>query len=332
MSDTPQQILIARTDKLGDVLLALPVAVAIKARYPQVEVGMLVQPYTVPVVELCQAVDTIVRADAPNRIDSARLQEQHWDTAVTLYPNFGLARALKKAGIPRRIGTARRWYSFLFNERVSVPRRAAGRHETDLNFSLLQPLGLDEYDVQFALEIPNELRQRTDGKLAATGIGTEENYIVVHPGSGGSAGNWPPEKFAELAVRAVEQAGCKVLVTGSAEEFTIVQAVTGGNNPAIIPAAGKFNLQEFAAVLQRGNWFVGNSSGPLHLARALNTPVCGLYPHDAVCGPDRWGPYGKRDSVIVPAGQMLRRGTTYGQRCEQLATISVEQVLEHLPG
>ena len=84
------------------------------------------------------------------------------DTAVVVYPRPAVAWACWRAGISRRIGTAHRWYSWGFNDRVPVRRKSSDRHELELNFELVRPLG-----VTFQGEEPRVVFSEEDRRAVA---------------------------------------------------------------------------------------------------------------------------------------------------------------------
>ena len=330
-SDPPRKILVTRTDRLGDVVLALPVIHACKQRWPDCEVWMLVRPYTAPIAGLCPDVSGVLTVTPDHQMPVEAIRAENFDTAIVLYPRWSVARGLRRAGIPRRVGTAYRVYSLYFTNRAPIHRKPSTRHETEYNLALRRPLGIEDPAVAFHLSIPAAEQRQADDILESLGVGRRDVFIVLHPGSGQSAGNWPPEFFADLAARIVERYHYKVLVTGADGEFSLVAEVVDGGCPDILNTAGKFSLAQFAAVLQRAACVVGNSSGPLHLARALDTLVLGLYPTDTVTGPVRWGPYGRPDAVLTPGnGPTMKGDGAFARRSQLLATITVDQVFERM--
>jgi ADP-heptose:LPS heptosyltransferase len=181
--------------------------------------------------------------------------------------------------------------------------------------------------VDFSLPVPEAVSAGALVKLGELGIRPGAAFAVVHPGSGGSARDWPPERFASLAGSLAGE-GVMVLVTGSAAERPLVDRVISTCGSGVIGAAGVFDLHELAAMLSACSLFVGNSSGPLHLAVAMGTPVVGLYPQIPEIGPRRWGPYAELARVIVPdrpatCRECRGRGA---RKCACMETIGVEMV------
>ena len=79
-----------------------------------------------------------------------------------------------------------------------------------------------------------------------------------------------------------------------------MDAVVQGSGAGALSLAGMLSLPELAALYARASVVVANSTGPLHLAAALGTPVVGIYPQLTAMSPARWGPYTDTKRVLCP--------------------------------
>lgn len=304
------RILVSRTDRIGDLVLSLPMVRTLKSVYPHARVDLLVRQETAPVVDGQPGVDGILiyRPDSGRSRELAtQLTGKKYNAVICLYPRPELARSFVRAKIPVRIGTARRWYSHRFTHRVNISRRTSGRHEKDLNLDLLKPLGIDpDYSLvpEMALNSPSQVS--LPGPLAPAGTQTEKGtqatrkpLVVMHPGDGGSAANWRVEKYAELA-RLLQIEHIEMILTGTQADrekhLALFSAVVGEDRIF----SGRTDLPRLMQILAHCDLFIGGSTGPLHLAAALGTPVVGLYGPIYATTPDRWGPCGAGHTVFVP--------------------------------
>src|SRR5687767_4635573 len=108
-----KRIIISRTDSIGDVVLTLPLAVALKKRIPNAYILFLGQKYTEPVIRCCSAVDEFIDAGdvlAPDGKDYLKRLEA--DAMLHVFPKSNIASTAKSAGIPLRVGTSHRLYHF----------------------------------------------------------------------------------------------------------------------------------------------------------------------------------------------------------------------------
>ena len=124
-SDTSrfQRILIVRTDRLGDVVLTLPLLPVLRRRYPTAHIAMLLRRYTGEIVKGNPYANELLWYDDDNGLVPFRkmshvLRKENFDAVIVVYPTLRLAFLMFWSRIPVRIGTGYRYYSFLFNRRV----------------------------------------------------------------------------------------------------------------------------------------------------------------------------------------------------------------------
>jgi heptosyltransferase-3 len=331
-----RRILIVRTDRLGDVILTLPMAQVLKSQSPEVHVAMLVQRYTADLVHQSAYVDELIFADdergeIPLMQLADTLRSGKFDAVVHTHPRFRIALATWLSGIPVRVGSGYRWYSILFNRRVFEHRKDATRHELEYNLNLLAAIGCPvTYQAPLLQVRPQDLRSVRQ-RLESLGVNQQDSIVILHPGSGGSARDWNVRNFGSLAHRLSERPNVKVLVTGSEHERALVEVVKSIGGRRVVSVAGMFALSEIGALASLANVFVANSTGPLHIAAAVGTPVVGLYPQGTALSAARWGPYTKQKAILSPVGMPLdcNTCTRNGSRvCECMDSISVDDVFE----
>ncbi len=322
-----RRILLSRTDRLGDVILSTPLATALKKRFPALEVFFLARRYTADILEMHPHVDGIICLDELSAgALASRLKKCGFDAVVALFPRPQLAWRFFQAGIPLRVGTGYRWYSFLYNRRVDQHRKHSQRHEAEYNLQLLEPLGVAGASVEFHYRRDPAVELEVTRLLATQGV--EDGFVVLHPGSGGSAREWPPEHFATLARQLVVEKKRQVVLTGHASERELTQRIQQLAVKKLINLAGSLTLKQLAGVIARAAVFVSNSTGPLHLARMVGTPVVAFYPPITACRPERWGPYGCRADVLMSQQEeCFRCRNSRLQVCPCMQAIPVAEAL-----
>jgi len=332
-----RNILVVRTDRLGDVLLTLPVLPLIHACHPEARVTMLLSRYTGEIVEGNRNADGLLWYDdipgrpAPFLRMVRRIRKEHFDAVILVHPTFRLAWMMKLAGIPVRVGTGYRYYSFLLNRRVYEHRKDARRHELEYNLRLLAELGCTVPDKlerpDYGVSIPPEAERKVHELKQSFGVGLERPLVIIHPGSGGSAREWPLESFARLAAGLQLRNNVDIVVTGSREEEQRVRRCIDLAGGRLVSFAGLLGLKELAALIQSASLFVSNSTGPLHLAVAVGTPVLGFYPQITAMSPRRWGPYGGVSRVLVPKKPVdcAECAGSSGRACACMDSIPVEE-------
>ncbi len=294
-----RRIVVSRTDRIGDVVLSLPVFASLKKCFPAGELTALVQPYTAEVVSSFHAVDDILTYDPSESLISTvrKFKEINADAILLLFPRFRIALAAFLARIPVRVGTAYRWYSFLFNNKVYEHRKDSVKSEAEYNLTLAAAIGCRVRDFEARLTIDNQALKSARDFLDRNGI---ERFVTVHPGSGGSAANWSPANFRQLSGAIAKELDVSVVVTGSAAEKELCGHVSDGNLKCR-NAAGVFSIREFIALLSLSDSFVSNSTGPIHLAASVGTPVVGIYPNNKPMTPTRWAPITEKKLILTPS-------------------------------
>ncbi|MFC2150515.1 glycosyltransferase family 9 protein [Calditrichota bacterium] len=320
-------ILILRNDRLGDVILTLPVVPALHKRHPDARIHFLTSHAVAPLLHQIDGIDKVIPSEADDaRSVISELKSLQIDSAYCLRPTYANAIALKRANIPHQVGTSRRWYSYLFNKRVNVSRKFSGSHEADLN---LITCGFDkdvsEYPFPKVRQSDDVIRN-TKELLLKEKLVPDQKYFIVHPGSGGSARDWSVNYFRDFAIGFSKQTNWQCVVTGSVSEVKKVSAVAGEK---FVNLAGKTDLLTLTALLGQARFAISNSTGPLHLAHLLGTKVLGLYPPVPNCTPDRWGPYRAPESAMMPNLPMCSQCTpSKSSLCTCMEQLTVEEVLD----
>ena len=323
------RVLLVRTDRLGDVLLSTPVARALKKADAANHVTMMVSPYTKPILDSSPHVDDVItyEEEQSDRELLRKVAGGNFDVAVILHPTLRLAWILARAGIPERYGTASRLYSFLFNRRIRLRRSVAGLHESECNLAMVEPLCGKSHDLLPEVFITDAERAETEDLLRRLVLNSKD-FVAIHPGSGGSARDWPLHMFASLADAVMNRLGKKVLVTGGTDEVELVSRMTALMNGSPATLAGELDVRQLASVLQDAAVLVTNSTGPMHLATALGTPVVAVFCPMEGCNPARWGPIGEGNIVLRPDVPNCR--DCVGEGCTHydcMERVSVEMVL-----
>jgi ADP-heptose:LPS heptosyltransferase len=300
----PARIIISRTDSIGDVVLTLPVAGALKEKFPGSMLTFLGRDYTRDVVSLSEHVDDFLSWDELKKQDGK--EQLSWfrslnaDVIIHVFPVKEIAKLAAKARIPERIGTSGRLYHYLYcNRIVRFSRRRSDLHEAQLNFKLLDPLigevnpSLQELADLYGLKAGKKQDGEVDGL-----IDTNRFNLILHPKSKGSAREWPLENYTGLISHLPEK-HYKIFVTGTAEEGQLLEEFLQQNQHKVTDLTGRFSLEEFIQFIDTADGLVAASTGPLHLSAALGKLAIGIYPPIRPMDPGRWAPLGKHAHYLV---------------------------------
>jgi heptosyltransferase-3 len=347
------RILVVRPDRIGDVMLSTPVFEVIKRHYPNSKITVMVQAAVAPLIKGLASVDEVMIFDPNGRHSGIRgffrllrdIRIKRFRIAVVLQTRFRISLAVFIARIRYRVGPLSKVHSFfLYNRGVRQRRSQVEMHETDYNLNLLRKLGIrvGTRNVQTSVHVQPEAREEARAWLLSQGWNGEDPFIVVHPGMGGSALNWPETHYTDL-IRALVRDNRKVLLSSGpldrAPAEKILEALGPVREKIMIYGLGKGphpSIEFFAGLLDLSSVVVAPSTGPLHVAVALKKPVVTFYPPIRVQSAIRWGPYINDDSqasLLIPEVYCGEDFKCRGNLCNYfpcMKTITVAQTVEQV--
>lgn len=299
---TARRIAVVRLDRLGDMFLTFPMFPVLREYAPDAELHLVCRPYTSPAAQGVESIDrvhTVPSSDAVEELEDVFRRER---LDVVFFPLFDPRHAWAgvRGGVRHRVGNGRRTLSVLYNHWIFTRRSwRSGKHEAALNVEMVETMIGKKVPTRLvAPVIAPATRASRDGRLREAGIVPGLRYMVVHPGSGGSApATWAPERFAEVARVIAQERQFTVLVTGSPDEATLVERVVR-HCPGAISLAGRLALPELIALIADAGLVITNCTGPMHVATAYDTPVVGALPGTDV---PRWHPLSPRGGWVASA-------------------------------
>jgi ADP-heptose:LPS heptosyltransferase len=305
INTVPQNIIISRTDSIGDVILTLPVAAVLKKHFPAMTIGFMGKSYTRPVIEACKYVDEFI--DVEDFLQKQVLVGgQAPQCILHVFPRSGIAKRARQLGIPLRIGTTNRLYHwFTCNKLVKLSRKKSDLHEAQLNLKLLQPFGIDTtYSLPHIASLFGFEKLQPLPASFASLIQKEKYNLILHPKSQGSAREWPLENFLQL-IETLDKNKFNIFISGTAREKERMQWLFDKAGDRITDITGKMSLPEFIAFINQCDGLVACSTGPIHIAAVLGKDALGIYPPMRPVHPGRWAPLGPNAQVFVQDKQCV---------------------------
>jgi ADP-heptose:LPS heptosyltransferase len=297
---------------IGDILHSVPLLKRLRERRPDKQIVWLVGPWGEGLArryEKTVAEIVVFASDYPNYWRQHRAWRQsawtQWGTGrrlnrmgaegfVSTIPEDGACRYLANAICPKIwSGVGDRPPPRVRKDvRTAFQPYQRDRYEADSQAGLLSALGIDGPPIdRLAYSVTGPEREQASDFLARQGIQSDRPLALLAPGSGWSGKNWLPERFGEIADWLVREKGCQVAWTGTAAEKGLIPE--SRNRDWIW--MGKMSLELLAAVIERARIWVGNDSGPLHLAAAVDTATVSIW---GPTSPARWGPKGPRHRQV----------------------------------
>jgi ADP-heptose:LPS heptosyltransferase len=280
---------------IGDVLLATPCMHALRSRYD--EITALTAPAHREVLAANPDLSSVLVDEGSFLGLRERLARERFDAAVVTWATLRSAALPFAAGVPERVGQARRPYSFLFSRRVVV-RTELGDHVTHWSQILLdyaRALGCDTAEAVPTFVVPPDASVAAAKLLHSAGV--VGPYAVLHPTRGIAAvrERWPADALAALGRALRTTFDVPIVVTGTDEDRTVADAVAAGAGG--VSLAGRTSIAQFGALCSGAHFVVAMDSGPMHVAAAVGAPTVGIFALRSD-EPQRWAPVGPRVAIV----------------------------------
>ena len=293
--------LIARIDRIGDVVLSTPIPREIKKAFPDSFVSVLVRKYTKDIYLNNPHVDEIILFDGADE----KIPKSFWQLvkdikkfkfthAFMLLPNERLNWILFFAGIPNRIGVGHKLYQFLsFSKYVDRKKYIPLRHEADYCLDMVRKIGIDPKSMEpeiFLSEVEKVKCDKIKKELAPNG----ELLIGINTTSGKSSPNLTLEEYRKLIVRLTGEKNICVIVTDNnpSDQIKNISKVHYPNNG--------LSLRESIINFSTLDVLISASTGPMHICAALKVPTISMFCPLPACSPKLWGPLGNKSEIILP--------------------------------
>lgn len=314
-------MLIVRLSAIGDVVHALPLASALKDAYPHLEITWLVEEIPADIVlgnpDLHEVIVVPRSRWKQGRLSSPRvwreyieflssIRRRRFDLTIDLQGYAKSALFALAAGARHRLGWWKLRDGANFVSRA-LPRRPGSVHRVDWFLDVARALGIDMPTVRFPLDIPRQVREAVQDKLARGGIEPGTHYVVINQAAGNPPRRWGRDRFGAVALCLAEQHGLPTVLIGTAPKSSdceaIVRQVRNGmeaegikNVPPPINLAGATTLKELTAVLDGSLLHITGDTGSTHIAAALGIPVMAFY---GSTDPAHAGPWGQMQNVLA---------------------------------
>ena len=346
--DKIHKILVIRTDRigrighsarycgLGEALLNIPAIRALKQNFNS-SIVVLVNPVVKELLAGSPEIDQILIFDENrwNKSIFTRLQflrqmrKMRFDLAVIFNPTKRFHILTYLAGIPRRLGYARKW-GFLLTHKIEDRKLLGQKHEVEYNLDLVRSIGADTDEKDISITVEKKDSRFVEDLLLKYAITAQDLIIAVHPNSSNPAKSWSRGNFASVADELHSRFAAKVAVIGAAQERDSVIDLISRTKYLPINLSGELTLKQLAAFFRRCALLISNDSGPVHIAAAVGTLVVAIFGRNIPgVSPNRWGPWGDGHIVLhkdAGCNPCLDRKCPYNFKC--LTSITPEEVLK----
>ncbi len=292
----PRKILVVMLRRIGDVILTLPAAKALKKAFPGARLDFLAEPPCQELLENNPALDRVLVYRAgwlEHPAWLARLRHEGYDWAVDFMGTPRSAMLTFATGAALRAGPGHVWHRWAYTHKLRQSEEP--RYSALEKISMLRPLGIatEESDCLPRLDLRPEDRRWASEALPAT-----SPLIGLAPASRKPTRRWPAASYAELARRLVREQGARVIVFWGPGERPLAEEVASGAGTGAFVSPATRTLGQLAALLSLCRLLVTNCNGPKHIAVALGVPTLTVH---GSSDPRAWNP------PDTPRNRIIRR-------------------------
>jgi heptosyltransferase-2 len=325
MNQEFKNILVVRTDRMGDMILTIPAIRALKENFPNARLSVWVSASTRDLVDGLPFIDEVlVQKENPGWLGYLSfingLHAKRFDLAVVFHTKQKTNLACFLAGIPVRLGYVNKKLGFLLTHPVKDERHLGIRHELDFCLDLIKLLAVNRVDPR--LEVPWNKEVEAWAEEFVKTLSGPGPLVALHPDASCPTRHWPVDSFAVVSRRLTAELNARVIIVGGPSTTPFAARVPGRD------LTGKFTLAQLVAFLKRCSLLISNDSGPVHLAAAVGTPVISLFlRRQPGINPERWRPLSPKAVLLLnkPGEEIVigPRNAVLGGRYDSISTDEV---------
>ncbi len=316
----PKKILVFSFSFIGDAVLSTAVIHPLRKYFPDAHITFLVGPRAFDLLATEPNIDATLVYD--NRGEHAGWKGRLRLIKTLRNDKFDIVVNLRDSLMARCIG-AEHW---------GMMRGDSNRHAVTRYLEVLQKHGVDTADAHPHLQLTEDEQTFAHRFLTEADFTSERLLIGIHPGGNWEYKLWDVEKYASVANALCKEQNASILLFAGPNERELQAQVEKMMEvpPMLVQTE---NLRHLAALISTCDVYIGNDTGPMHIAAAVDTPVVALF---GSTNPIRSGPYGEKRTVVQsginlgcnPCHPGRHPGGCGAGSCEVIAGITAEQVLD----
>jgi len=331
-----QNILVVKISAIGDCILAIPSLKAIRSKFPNARIKVLVSSQCREALDRCPYIDGLVVCDFRARHKgmagmwrlSKELQKNCFDIVIDLQNNRASHILSFLSLAPLRYGYDNKKFAFLLNRRIKddAPYLDPLEHQ----FRTLRLAGIKPVDKVLELWPSDSDETYVRKFLDENWLKPEQGLvgINVRASSRWMSKNWPAAYIAALSDRLAKEFNVRTVLTGAREDAEFANQIARLAKSKPIVAAGKTGIMELASLIKHFKVYITPDSAPMHIAAAAGTPFIALF---GPTEPDRHV-VRSGNCVIMCKSDDLKCSPCYNPTCTKknacMKKITVDEVLE----
>ncbi len=319
-------ILVVRTDKLGDFITALPAIYVLKKYNPQNKIVACVAPLNKELAEACEFIDEVIVDTPQNPLFELvqKIKQHKIDASVTFFSNTRVALAQFLAGIKIRIAPATKIAQIFYNRRIKQKRSQVKMAEYEYNLELSKVLFTD-IDLQYPKPLLKFDNTKSIYRDFCKKNGIEKEIVAFHVGFGGSSdANWNLDEYEVLIREVLKIEKYQVVLTFGPDEKELCKEM----QQRLVNSSAVFYISEnglvnFAKLIANFKLFVSTSTGTYHLASLVGCATMTFFADSLFASASRWKSVGdeKLQKHYMLPGDTQKRKELFTQVKDALATL-----------
>lgn len=335
----PERFLIVRTDRVGDVVMITAIPREIKKAFPDAFVATLTQTNTAKILENNPYIDEIITDDLSEETFwklVKKIKSLKFDYGLLIHPTERAAYQMLWGGVKQRIGVGRILYEVLtFMKSVSRNNYTPLRHEADYCMDLARKVGVVTDNYQPEIFVTDSEKAEITNYLSDKGISKETYKIILHTGSKNSAPNWSEDKYFELISKILNKYPDKnfaLLLTAFEMTQEFKSKVNQINDKRILDVSDYIDdLRKLIKIISVSDLMLCSSTGPIHLADALNIKCIGIHCNRPMNCVKHWGVINNKSINLEVSKEYCDLNCSSDKKqCGIENGISTDDVLKHI--
>lgn len=349
------RILIIKLDHIGDVILSIPAVRLLRNKFPNAHISMLVGSWAQMIAKKIPEIDEVLLFDffydqsgkgkrTLNKKEIEHLQEmlisRNFDLAIDMKRHPETRDILKLSGARYTVGYSTggddNWLTLSLQpskDIEDIAMQTVKQHHTAQLCQLVQSINTDTVNTNDVLTPYSPILSMEKEEVPSYPYFLKGNFPVgLHPGVGNLMRQWPLEYFALLADLLIERNHATIFLFGGREDKKLTSDIYAKikNKDRVTLLAGKFSLDEFMKAVTYCHLFIGNNSGPCHIAGIMGVPTLAIF--SGQTSPHEWHPLGKKtmsirvDTPCSPCYKASPEDCLFGLKCLKL--LRPEKVIE----
>ncbi len=330
-----RNVLVIKISSLGDVILSVPSLRAIRKKYEDAVVKVLVDFRFSGVLEGCPYVDEVITCDIRGRERGTgffsfleRLRSEDFDISIDLQNNRKSHLMAFLAAIPERYGYDNGKFSFLLNRKVSLPGGSLSPVEHQSR--VLALAGVTKVDERLELWSGRSGEEWVEKFLSSGWLKSGQKLVAISVSASKrwKTKNWSVSRMAELADTLASKKGIRVVAIGVEDDIEISQEFFKKTSAKPLDAVGKTDIGRLISLLKRCDALLTGDSAPMHIAAAVGTPFVAIFgPTD----PDRHSPVCAGKKILrknMKCSPCYKTSCSRGLKC--MSSVKVDEVYQAL--